>query len=157
MSRIDFIKHTLWQNLTAWLSLAVVFSVLYYLALMMALIVRFEGLPNYLNFHEWAFNIERIWLSTPSWFDSLVIMKDEWLLEIGSMNYDYGTGISEWSLFIAPAKVLGVLLLGILLSANYLLLRNGIECALPEPLAAPVWSQAWALPWFHSPQSPCPG
>ncbi|MDA9919536.1 hypothetical protein N9D72_04560 [Porticoccaceae bacterium] len=132
MSRIDFIKHTLWQNLTAWLSLAVVFSVLYYLALMMALIVRFEGLPNYLNFHEWAFNIERIWLSTPSWFDSLVIMKDEWLLEIGFMNYDYGTGISEWSLFIAPAKVLGVLLLGILLSANYLLLRNGNRVCSPR-------------------------
>ncbi|MDG1164315.1 MAG: hypothetical protein P8N61_02970 [Porticoccaceae bacterium] len=124
MSRFDLIRQTLWQNLGLLLSLAILFSVLYYLTLMMALVIRFESLPNYLNTHEWSFNIKRIWHSTPSWFDSLMIMKDEWLLEVGFMNYDYGTGISEWSLFIAPVKVFGVLILGILVSANYLLLRD---------------------------------
>jgi hypothetical protein len=124
MSRLNFIRQTLGQNVTVWLGLAIVFSVLYYLILMMALVIRFENLPNYLNVHEWAFNMKRIWLSTPSWFDTLNIMKDEWLFEIGFMNYDYGIGISQWSLFIAPAKVLGVMFLGVLLSTNYLLLRT---------------------------------
>ncbi|MDG2502359.1 MAG: hypothetical protein P8M77_08210 [Porticoccaceae bacterium] len=124
MSRINFIRQTLGQNVMVWLGLAIAFSLLYYLILMMALVIRFENLPNYLNVYEWAFNMKRIWLSTPSWFDTLNIMKDEWLFEIGFMNYDYGTGISQWSLFIAPAKVLGVIFLGVLLSANYLLLRT---------------------------------
>ena len=30
---------------------------------------------------------------------------DEWLLEIGFMNYAYGRGVSEWSLLIIPHKV----------------------------------------------------
>lgn len=124
MSRLNFIRQTLGQNVMVWLGLAIAFSLLYYLILMMALVIRFENLPNYLNVYEWAFNMKRIWLSTPSWFDTLNIMKDEWLFEIGFMNYDYGTGISQWSLFIAPAKVLGVIFLGVLLSANYLLLRT---------------------------------
>ena len=100
------------------------FAVFYYLLLMAALIIRFESLPNYLNAYDWNFNIRRIWLSTPSLLDSVTIMKDEWLFEVGFMNYDYGKGISEWSLFIAPFKVLGVLLLTAAVSANLLLLRG---------------------------------
>jgi hypothetical protein len=102
----------------------VAFAVFYYLLLMAALIIRFESLPNYLNAYDWNFNIRRIWLSTPSLLDSVTIMKDEWLFEVGFMNYDYGKGISEWSLFIAPIKVLGVLLLTAAVSANLLLLRG---------------------------------
>ena len=66
--------------------------------------------------------------STPSIRDSIIIIKDEWLLEIGYMNYDFGLGISEWSLFIVPAKVLAVALLGALVSTNYLLLRQSSSC-----------------------------
>lgn len=51
----------------------------------------------------------RIIRSTPSLKDTLLIIKDEWWLEIGFMNYDYGIGISEWSLFLAPVKILSVI------------------------------------------------
>jgi hypothetical protein len=111
MTRLGLIRQCLSNNLVLWLSLTVAFAVFYYLLLMAALIIRFESLPNYLNAYDWNFNIRRIWLSTPSLLDSVTIMKDEWLFEVGFMNYDYGKGISEWSLFIAPFKVLGVLLL----------------------------------------------
>lgn len=109
MTRLGLIRQCLSNNLALWLSLTVAFAVFYYLLLMAALIIRFESLPNYLNAYDWSFNIRRIWLSTPSILDSVTIMKDEWLFEVGFMNYDYGKGISEWSLFIAPFKVFGVL------------------------------------------------
>ena len=124
MTRLGLIRQCLSNNLALWLSLTVAFAVFYYLLLMAALIIRFESLPNYLNAYDWSFNIRRIWLSTPSILDSVTIMKDEWLFEVGFMNYDYGKGISEWSLFIAPFKVLGVLLLTAAVSANLLLLRG---------------------------------
>ena len=124
MTRLGLIRQCLSNNLALWLSLTVAFAVFYYLLLMAALIIRFESLPNYLNAYDWNFNIRRIWLSTPSLLDSVTIMKDEWLFEVGFMNYDYGKGISEWSLFIAPFKVLGVLLLTAAVSANLLLLRG---------------------------------
>ncbi|MBM7067191.1 hypothetical protein [Actibacterium sp. 188UL27-1] len=37
---------------------------------------------------------------------------EEWLIEIGRMNYDYGTGISEWSLNVVPARLLVLAILG---------------------------------------------
>ena len=123
MTRLGFVKQCLGQNLILWLGLSFAFALCYYLILMAALIIRFENFPNYLNAFDWRFNIQRIWVSTPSLLDTLSIMRDEWLFEIGFMNYAYGTGISEWSLFIAPAKVLAVLLLGAAVSANFLLLR----------------------------------
>ena len=123
MSKIAFIRHTIGQNFALWLSLTVAFVVIYYMVLMAALIIRFDSLPNYLNTYEWAFNIKRIWLSTPSLLDTLFVMKDEWMFEIGFMNYQFGTGISEWSLFIAPVKVFGVMLLAAAVAANFLLLR----------------------------------
>ena len=124
MTRLGLIRQCLSNNLALWLSLTVAFAVFYYLLLMAALIIRFESLPNYLNAYDWSFNIRRIWLSTPSILDSVTIMKDEWLFEVGFMNYDYGKGISEWSLFIAPFKVFGVLLLTAAVTANLLLLRG---------------------------------
>lgn len=124
MTRLGLIRQCLSNNLVLWLSLTVAFAVFYYLLLMAALIIRFESLPNYLNAYDWNFNIRRIWLSTPSLLDSVTIMKDEWLFEVGFMNYDYGKGISEWSLFIAPFKVFGVLLLTAAVTANLLLLRG---------------------------------
>lgn len=123
MTRFGFIKQCLVQNLFLWLGLGLAFALCYYLVLMAALMIRFENFPNYLNAFDWSFNMKRIWLSTPSLLDTLSIMRDEWLFEVGFMNYDYGTGISEWSLFIAPVKVLGVILLGAAISANFLFLR----------------------------------
>ena len=86
MTRLGLIRQCLSNNLALWLSLTVAFAVFYYLLLMAALIIRFESLPNYLNAYDWSFNIRRIWLSTPSILDSVTIMKDEWLFEVGFMN-----------------------------------------------------------------------
>jgi hypothetical protein len=52
------------------------------------------------------------------------IIFDEWLLEIGYMNRDYGHGISEWSIQIIPPKFLIVLVLGALVATNIVLLRR---------------------------------
>ena len=123
MTRFRFIQQCLGQNLFLWLGLSLAFALCYYLILIAALMIRFDNFPNYLNAFDWRFNMERIWRSTPSLLDSLSIMRDEWLFEVGFMNYDFGRGISEWSLFIAPMKVLGVILLGAGVSANFLFLR----------------------------------
>jgi hypothetical protein len=130
MTRLSFVKQCLGKNLILWLGLSVAFALCYYLILMAALIIRFENFPNYLNAFDWRFNVQRIWVSTPSLLDTLSIIRDEWLFEIGFMNYAYGTGISEWSLFIAPAKVLTVLLLGAAVTANFLLLRATVAAGL---------------------------
>lgn len=123
-ARVVFIYQTVRQHLALWLLLALAFTGLYYLVLMASLIVRFDNLPNYINSYDWGFSVKRILVSTPSMLDSLKIIQDEWLFEIGYMNYDFGKGISEWSLFINPFKVLGVFILGIAISTNYLLLRS---------------------------------
>jgi len=99
------------------------FTLFYYLLLMVALMIRFHSLPNYVDSYEWWLHVKHIWESTPSVIDAFVITKDEWLFEIGHMNYDFGIGISEWSLFINPFKVLGVFILGTVLVINYFLLR----------------------------------
>lgn len=123
-SHFGVIRYTISSNFLNWLGLVFLFTFLYYLALMFALILRFERLPNYVNVYDWGLNIKHIWLSTPSIMDAINIMKDEWLFEVGFMNYDYGFGISEWSLFIAPFKVLGIILLSAVIALNYLLLRS---------------------------------
>lgn len=52
-----------------------------------------------------------------------MIIAEEWVLEIGFMNYDFGIGISEWSLFLAPAKMAVVMGLGALLATHVILFR----------------------------------
>ena len=111
MSSLRIIGQTISRNLALWFTSVVLLTTMYYVALMIALIVRFQRLPNYANLYDWIFSIQHIWQSTPSSIDALTIMKDEWLLEVGFMNYDFGFGISEWSLFIAPFKVLGIMVL----------------------------------------------
>jgi hypothetical protein len=98
---------------------------------MMSLIVRFQDLPNYINFYDWLGNLKTIVISTPSLKDTLLIIKDEWVMEVGFMNYDFGVGISEWSLFLAPVKILGVFALGVLLTINYLVFKKNTQCYSP--------------------------
>ena len=49
---------------------------------------------------------------------------DEWLLEIGFMNYAYGRGVSEWSLLIIPHKVAIVMGIGALIGFNFALIAD---------------------------------
>lgn len=124
MGAISVIGHTVrtsWRRLIAW---GVVVSVLFQIIMLIALIVRFQAVPNYITFYDWIGNVIWIIQSTPSWRDMLPIIAEEWLIEIGKMNYDYGTGISEWSLNVVPSKVLVMFVLGCLIGLSTMLMRS---------------------------------
>lgn len=127
-SRLANIYTVIASSLGLWCSITLILPLVYYIALMASLVIRFGNLPNYITFYDWGRNVMRILDSTPSIRDSISIIKDEWLLEIGYMNYDFGTGISEWSLFIVPVKVFIVIALGALVATNFLLLRSLQAC-----------------------------
>jgi hypothetical protein len=122
-SRMSFISATIRKNFLQWFGMSVLFTMIYYMVLMLSLVFRFQNLPNYMTHYNWIDNVQTIIRSTPSMLDTLMIINDEWIFEIGFMNYDFGTGISEWSLFLAPIKMFGVFCLGALVTTNYLLLR----------------------------------
>jgi hypothetical protein len=123
LKKIYFIATTIRENLSQWFFISICFTAVYYIVLMLSLVFRFRNLPNYMNSFNWIENVEMIIRSTPSALDTLMIINDEWIFEIGFMNYNFGTGISEWSLFLAPVKIVGVFVLGALIATNYLLLR----------------------------------
>lgn len=105
-----------------------VFALLFQVFMMLALIVRFQALPNYVTFYDWIGNVVRIVQSTPSWSDIMPIVWEEWLIEIGRMNYDYGMGISEWSLNVVPSRLLVLFTLGATISLCFALLKRD-ECS----------------------------
>jgi hypothetical protein len=100
------------------------FPVVFYLVLMGLLVVRFGHLPNYVTPYDWFGNVARIVAGTGSISDMLKIGMDEWLFEIGFMNYAYGRGISEWSLLIIPHKVAIVMAIGALIGFNFALIAD---------------------------------
>jgi hypothetical protein len=108
-----------WHLLAATLG----FVAAYYALLLGVLIIRFGDWPNYVTLHDWPGNVARIVRATPAVTDMAPIILDEWLLEIGYMNRDYGLGIAEWTLTILPAKLLLVTLTGLLLGTNLVLMR----------------------------------
>jgi hypothetical protein len=106
------------------LGFALGFPVVFYLVLMGLLVVRFGHLPNYVTPYDWFGNVWRIVVSTGSISDILRIAADEWLFEIGFMNYAYGKGVSEWSLLIIPHKVAIVMAIGALIGLNFALIAD---------------------------------
>lgn len=92
-----------WRRL---LLMGVAFALLFQVLMLLALIVRFQALPNYAHFFDWIGSAFHIIQSTPSWSDALKIVSEEWLIEIGQMNYDYGAGLSIWSLNVIPSRLL---------------------------------------------------
>jgi hypothetical protein len=100
------------------------FPVVFYLVLMGLLVVRFGHLPNYVTPYDWFGNVWQIIAGTGSISDVLKIASDEWLLEIGFMNYAYGRGVSEWSLLIIPHKVAAVMAIGALIGINFALIAD---------------------------------
>lgn len=110
-----------WRTLILWGALT---SLLFQVIMMVALIVRFQAVPNYVTFYDWIGNVMWIIDSTPSWGDMLPIIAEEWLIEIGKMNYDYGTGISEWSLNVVPSKMVVMFFLGGLMGLCMVLMRT---------------------------------
>lgn len=121
-------KQAVRARLPLWLGISFGVLLAYYLFLMAALIVRFENLPNYVVTYDWFGNVAEIVRATPAVSDMGPIILDEWLLEIGYMNRSFGNGISEWSLFLLPHKLLIVLLLGALIATNVVLLLERRAC-----------------------------
>lgn len=101
----------------------VIFAVLFQVLMLIALMVRFQALPNYAIGYDWIGNVIHIIRSTPSWSDIPPIVNQEWLIEIGKMNYDYGTGISEWSLNVVPIRMMVLFVLGALIALCTTLMR----------------------------------
>lgn len=106
-------------------------AVLFQVVMLVALIVRFQAFPNYVHVHDWLGNVTRIIASTPSWVDIFSISTEEWLIEIGQMNYDYGLGLSIWSLNVVPSRLVVLVFLGALLSLCYTMASNN-RCSVRE-------------------------
>jgi hypothetical protein len=123
MSALAPIVRDVRASLPLWLGLVIVFFAAFHLWQLTLLVLSFGELPNYLTIHDWPANIARIARMTPSVADMIPIMLDEWLIEIGSMNYAYGHGIAEWSFVIMPTKAAIVLLMSLLLATTVIMLR----------------------------------
>lgn len=119
---------TIWDDIRAnWKTMALhglIFALIFQVIMMIALIVRFQDIPNYVTFYDWFGSAAHIIQSTPSWRDAVQIIWEEWLIEIGYMNYDYGMGISEWSLNVVPSRLLVLFLLGAIVSLCLALVRR---------------------------------
>jgi hypothetical protein len=115
---------TVGRHRTLILGSTLLFPVAFYLVLMGLLLVRFGHLPNYVTAYDWFGNVWRIVVGTGSISDMVKIAMDEWLLEIGYMNYAYGRGVSEWSLLIIPHKVAIVMAIGALVGLNFALIAD---------------------------------
>lgn len=117
-----------WRKMVMW---GVGFVLISQLFMMLALVVRFGAIPNYVTFYDWIGNVAWIIKSTPSWSDIPPIVAEEWLIEIGFMNYDYGNGISEWSLNVVPSRLAVMFGLGTLVGLCVILNRVS-SCAIGE-------------------------
>lgn len=92
--------------------------------MLVALVVRFQALPNYVHIYDWPGSVVHIIKSTPGWSDAAGIISEEWLIEIGQMNYDYGTGLSVWSLNIIPSRLVVLTIMGALVALCFRLLKR---------------------------------
>ena len=122
------IAHALSQSWRMVLLWGLLFSLTGQLVQLVMLIVRFGDLPNYFIHYDWLSSLVTIVQSTQSFRDMLPIMFDEWWIEIGFMNYDYGNGISEWGLNIMPSRLLILFLMGCMV-ATLVLLRRSRSCS----------------------------
>lgn len=124
MSTLSVLAKEIGTNWKRFALQGLLFALLFQVFMMLALIVRFQAMPNYVTFYDWIGNVSWIIQSTPSWSDIMPIVWEEWLIEIGRMNYDYGTGISEWSLNVVPSRLIVLFILGATLSLCLALLRR---------------------------------
>lgn len=99
------------------------------------LVLRFGDLPNYIINYDWISHVMLIIRSTPAIGDVLPIVFEEWWIEIGFMNYDYGNGISEWSLNVIPSRLVMLFFMGGMITV-LVLLRSGASCSMPTATTA---------------------
>lgn len=124
MTTMEILRQDLRKNRKRMALHGLIFAFIFQVFMMLALIVRFQAFPNYVTFYDWIGNVSWIIQSTPSWRDMLPIIWEEWLIEIGRMNYDYGTGISEWSLNVIPSRLIVLFILGAMISLCFSLMRS---------------------------------
>ncbi len=117
---------TMMSGLIRWrvviIACAIGFPIVFYLALLGTLVIQYGHLPNYVTRYDWIANILRIIHGTRSVADMVSIILNEWLLEIGYMDYAYGHGVADWSLAIIPHKLAIMSLAGALIGLNVALL-----------------------------------
>lgn len=146
MSAFAVLQRELRAGVRLWLGLVVGFFAASQLLQLGLLVLRFQEFPNYLTVHDWFGNIVRIVRMTPSIADMVSIGLDEWLIEIGSMNFAYGHGVSEWSFVVVPARAAVMLTIALLLATDVVLLRSVRRtCSLSERLAASFAATSGAL------------
>ena len=124
MLALSVIRQAIVTRKWLWLLVTFGFVIIYYASLVLSLVLRFGNLPNYARLYDYARNVLVIVRSTPSIPDMVPIILNEWLLEIGYMNREYGHGIAEWSIEIIPPKLFIVLAVGALVATNVVLLRR---------------------------------
>jgi hypothetical protein len=146
VSALVLLRREIGASAGLWLALMVAFFAGFELAQLALLMLRFHEFPNYLTVHDWLGNIARIIRMTPSFADMVAIALDEWLIEIGSMNFAYGHGIAEWSFVVVPAKAAVALVIAMLLATNIVLLRAVAKtCPLSARFAASLAAGGGAL------------
>lgn len=126
---ISTLRSSIKDRFRLWLAITFGAVALYYAGMMAGLIFRFGSLPNYTVFYDWIGNIALIIRGTPSVQDMVPIMLEEWLIEIGYMNSDYGSPISVWSLTIIPSKVILSIFLGALIATYAVLFLRKQNCS----------------------------
>jgi hypothetical protein len=109
---------------TLFLAVTLAFPFVFNLLLLGAMVLRFGNLPNYVAVEDWFGNVAGIVAGTRSVADMLPIILDEWVIEIGYMNYAFGLGVSEWSLLVMPHKFLMVVMIGALIGVNVALVAD---------------------------------
>lgn len=116
-----------WRRLIVGFALGFPFA--FYGLLLAIPTIRYGHVPNYVTPYDWFGNVAHIIASTTSVRDMVPIILDEWLLEIGYMDMNYGHGIAEWSLSLVPHKIALVALTGALIGLNVGLILDRLEGA----------------------------
>ncbi len=112
MTTLTILRDSFRSNWKAMALYGALFALIFQALMMLALITRFGAIPNYVTFYDWFGSVSWIIQSTPSWRDMIPIIWEEWLIEIGYMNYDYGMGLSEWSLNVIPSRLFVMFIMG---------------------------------------------
>jgi hypothetical protein len=127
------LRETIARNRRAWLAMTAGFTALYHAMMAVSASLSTGHWPNYIRFYDWPADVLRIIHTTPAFADMLPIINNEWLIELGAINYHYGNGIAEWSLAVIPSHVAVTLLLSALVATSILLLKRSREtCPLAE-------------------------
>ena len=134
MRRAGFkvVKQALYREWRVLSLVAVSFVVLYYLFILIATMLRFGEIPNYLTVHDVLHNYYLILTGTPSLVDAIPILFDEPWLETGYKNPLY-YGVATWSYMLIPLKMIPIIVIGLLLGVFAALssYSKSLYCQLP--------------------------